>query len=277
MSLLRKGPGPARLGPGEARVWYVLEEDANDTALLARYERLLSSGERERCARLHLAETRLRYVAGRALVRTTLSRYADVEPGQWVFRGNEHGRPEIAGPSGVTPLRFNLSHTAGLVACAVTVGKAIGLDVECVHRPLRWEAIARRFFAAEEVRALSRVPEAERDVAFFRLWTLKEAYVKARGLGLTLPLRQFAVAADDPQSIGIRFDPALGDDPRHWALASYRPTARHVLALVLERDAGRDVVVDVMRTLPLKDAFDGAAAGTSAGAHRLVLTGKKCD
>jgi 4'-phosphopantetheinyl transferase len=255
----------------------VLEEDARDARLLARYERLLSPDERNRCARLHLAEARLRYVVGRALVRTMLSRQAEVEPERWVFRSNEHGRPEIAGPVGVPPLSFNLSHTAGLVACGVTVGKAIGVDVECADRRLRWEAIARRFFAADEVRALSRVPEADRASAFFRLWTLKEAYVKARGMGLTLPLRQFSVADDEPRSIAIRFDPALGDDPRRWALASFRPSARHVLAFAVERETGRDVAVELARTVPLEAAADGAAAGVSWGVHRLVLTPKKCD
>ena len=114
---------------------------------------------------------------------------------------NVHGRPEILDrPAGVPDLRFNLSHTDGLIACAVTIGREVGVDVEHVGRRLTHD-IAGRFFAPREVADLKSLPVAEQPRVFFDYWTLKEAYIKARGFGLALPLGDFAFR---PRAAGAR-------------------------------------------------------------------------
>src|SRR6185295_18612851 len=120
--------------------------------------------------------------------RTTLSHYAAVDPTAWQFARNRRGRPEISGPLGVAPLRFNLSNTAGLIACLVTLGVDVGVDVEDTHRRGETVRIANRFFSASEVAALEALPPERQRQRFFEYWTLKESYIKARGMGLAIPL-----------------------------------------------------------------------------------------
>jgi 4'-phosphopantetheinyl transferase len=176
----------------DVHVWHVVPELVSDPALLRRYETLMSPDERARHARFVFAADRHVFLIARALVRTTLSRYAAVEPQAWTFESGEHGRPEIAGPQGVPPLRFSLSHTAGLVALAVALRVDVGIDVEGVRTRAAGLDIARRFFAPAEADALEAMPPERQDRAFLEYWTLKEAFIKATGLGMSMPLASFA-------------------------------------------------------------------------------------
>jgi 4'-phosphopantetheinyl transferase len=206
---------------------------------------------------------RATHLLARALVRTTLSRYASVPPESWRFEVGAHGKPEIVGAPG---LRFNLSHTDGVVACAVAADVDVGVDVEDSQRRSSYLQVARRFFAAAEVDALERLPEVEQRQRFFEIWTLKEAYIKARGLGLPLPLRRFAFDRSDPASIAVAFDAELGESPEDWQLALARPTERHVLALALARGEAADRRVRSFRSVPLVevDETELACAATSS-------------
>jgi 4'-phosphopantetheinyl transferase len=190
-------------------------------------ETLLSEDERARRDQLVLAKTRREYVTARSLVRMTLSRYADVDPRSWTFRTNAWGRPELSPPS---ELRFNVSHADGIVVCAVTRGRELGVDVERVDRVS--SNVAEDFFAPCEVAALRAMPPAAQPERFLDYWTLKEAYIKARGMGLALALHEF----------WIRFDPlvlevANGDDPQRWQLAQLR-LPDHLIAVCVERGDG---------------------------------------
>jgi 4'-phosphopantetheinyl transferase len=234
-------------------VWTCIPETIADPTLLGAYEALESAGERERRGRLRLAKHRRERLVSVALVRTTLARYADVEPRAWIFDRGEHGRPDAVLGPGVPPLRFNLSHTLGMAVCAVTLDRDIGVDVESVERRCQARAIADRFFAPAEVEGLRDGPAERRRVRFFELWTLKEAYVKARGVGLKIPLRRFAFALDDARPIRVSFDAALGDDPDAWQFALFRPSPVHVAAVAVRRGGGKDLEVRVRRTVPLRD------------------------
>ncbi len=154
-----------------------------------------------------------------------LSRYADVAPRDWPFRIDEHGRPELAArPAGTPDLRFNVSHTNGLVACAVTVGREVGVDVEHTGRRLVHD-VAERFFSPREVADLRACPAADQPVVFFDYWTLKESYIKARGLGLALPLRQFSFLLRRVQSRASRSRPSCTTTRRRGSSrSSGRPT-----------------------------------------------------
>jgi 4'-phosphopantetheinyl transferase len=242
-----------RLKRDEVHVWTASPEEITDPALLDAYEALESEDERERRLRLRFDRDRHERLVSVALVRTTLARYTDVAPRAWVFERNEHGRPEPVPGHGGPPLRINLSHTRGLVACAVTVDRDIGVDVECVVRRGDPVAIADRYFAPAEVRALHACPAVHRRDRFFQYWTLKESYIKARGMGLRIPLRRFSFHLDAGQEIRVTFDAELEDDARDWQFALFRPTTTHVVAVGVRRGSGPDLSMRIRRTIPLRD------------------------
>ena len=251
---------PAPLAPDAIHVWCAGPgPDAMNPDVRARCEAILSDEERARCRRFVFDVHRRQFLVAHALVRTTLSRYTGTPPARWTFETNEYGRPEIAGPAGGPPLRFNLSHTDGLVACAVTLARDVGVDVEYLdrRRPADLE-IAQRYFAPAEVDALEGLPAAERLAAFFDFWTLKEAYIKARGMGLALPLRHFAFRLASASNPAIAFDPAIVDDPAGWHFELARPTPTHRLALAVRRPAGTTVRMELVWTDP-----DTIAAGVT--------------
>ena len=172
-------------------VWTTRTDEPGIRDRLPAYRRLLSNDEIRRAERIVHPEAGLLFVVGRALSRTMLSRYAAIQPRDWQLIIDAHGRPELAmRPAHVPDLRFNLSHTNGLVACAVTVGRELGIDVEHIGRPLNFD-VPERFFSQQEVEELRSLPKIDQRTVFFDYWTLKEAYIKARGLGLALPLRHF--------------------------------------------------------------------------------------
>jgi 4'-phosphopantetheinyl transferase len=224
--------------------------DPADPAAGARadaYRALLSTDEHERMVRFVFERDRRQFLLTRALVRTTLSRYAGLAPADWHFVANVHGRPEILDrPAGVPDLRFNVSHTDGLIACAVTIGREVGVDVEHIGRRLTHD-IAGRFFAPREVRDLHALPADQQARVFFDYWTLKEAYIKARGFGLALPLADFAFTLGD--SPHITFEPALKDDPATWQFAQAWPTPQHRLGLAVRR-TGEDLPVRIRFVVP---------------------------
>lgn len=245
--------------PDEAHVWFAEPEACADAALVEAYITWLSPEERARRLRFHFDEHRHEYLITRALVRSTLSRYADVAPEDWQFRPNAYGRPEIAGPvgplgpNGAPPLRFNLSNTKGLVVCAVTSGREVGVDVEYADRAVRSLEVADRFFAPSEVEALFALPQEAQGERFIMYWTLKESYIKARGMGLAIPLDHFAFVIEEGRPPSITFDPRLKDDPDAWQFSRFRPTKRHRIALALAKGEPQEerARVVVRRTVPL--------------------------
>jgi 4'-phosphopantetheinyl transferase len=244
---------PARgmvLGPDDVHVWWLDPAVSNDARCHARCWDVLSADERQRHERLRVESSRQQYLVSHAFLRLTLSRYASVTPEEWTFTTNRHGRPEIARPSGGAPLRFNLSHTHGLVVCGVTLQRDLGVDVEEIRGRPRHVDIARRFFAPAEVAALLATPSDQQSRRFFEYWTLKESYIKARGLGLSLPLRQFAFDLSARPRVRVSFDTTLNDDAVAWDFASLWPTPAHVLAVAAKRQAGRAVVIRQMGSVP---------------------------
>lgn len=231
------------MAPSEVHVWYVRLESPVRESTLTTFRGLMNAEERSREAGYRFDRHRHEYTVTRALARTTLSRYAAVDPRAWVFRSNAFGKPEIASPIPTIPLQFNLSNTDGMVVCAVTSGRDVGIDVESLRRLGPTVEIAEQYFAPREIldlRALAADAQPERFVAY---WTLKEAYVKARGMGLSIPLDQFAYTIDDRGAIRITFEPSVGDDSRLWQFARYSPTQAHRLAIAVHRAADESVSV----------------------------------
>ncbi|QQZ39510.1 4'-phosphopantetheinyl transferase superfamily protein [Pseudomonas sp. SK3(2021)] len=143
-----------------------------------------------------------------------MSLYAPgVAPQQWVFASNAWGKPAIVAPG--APMAFNLSHTEGLVTLALTLENSVGIDVESRQRTTDTD-LAERFFSASEVRYLSSLPTAERASAFISLWTLKEAYIKACGQGLSIPLDSFSFDLTTPGRIGFPCQALEPFEARYW-------------------------------------------------------------
>jgi len=227
----------AALDAGEVHVWCARPEEIGSEADA---RRCLAADELERTARFRLERPRQLAIASRVLLRTVLSRYEPVAPADWRFAVEAHGRPIIA--DGRSSLRFSVSKATGLVVCAVAAGE-LGVDVEPLSRAAPLE-VADRFFAPAELAALRALPERERAGRFFDYWTFKESYVKARGLGLRLPLDKFVIVLDEgPPRLEI--EPSLGDDGSSWQLAQRKPTPDHVVSLCVRRrgEVDREIVL----------------------------------
>ena len=224
---------PRTLAPLTIDVWYRATE-ALDDAETAQQLIDLSAAELARHERFVFARDRRDFAAAHALLRRALSRYADVAPRAWEFVEEPGGKPGLAAIAGAPALSFNLSHTHGLVACAIAGGPRIGVDVESVERVVD-DSVAERFFSDEENRALRRcgtpLDQARR---FFALWTLKEAYIKAIGQGLSHPLNTivFEIQADG----AVAFTPPARVAAESWQFALFAPTDRHCLAIAAQRD-----------------------------------------
>jgi len=220
--------------------------------LLLSYVRLLSTAERERWQRFLVRHAADQYLTGRALLRTTLSRYAPVPEDAWVFETNAYGCPSVAEPAALRDLRFNLSHTEGLVACAVTRRSEVGVDVESTGREIDPMALAPMVFAAPEVGDVAATPPEARRQRFFAYWTLKEAYIKARGMGISLALDGFWFELDGAAP-RIHFSDRCPDREERWQVWRWQPTPTHALALAVATPSGRTphlVVRWVVPTLP---------------------------
>jgi 4'-phosphopantetheinyl transferase len=164
--------------PAEIHVWL------NSLCISGGELALLDPRERERAARFHFVKHRDAFIASHAWLRTLLGRYLGADPAAVEFTFGKHGKPSIEG----SPLRFNLSHSGGIAACAVTRGSEVGIDIELIRPIPDLENVARRSFHPEEYCQLLALDERGRTAAFFRSWTRKEAYVKGLGDGLFAPL-----------------------------------------------------------------------------------------
>jgi len=225
-------PAAIGLGCDEVHVWRaVLDQLA---VCLPGLWRTLAEDERARANRFRFQRDRDHYSAARGSLRAILGRYLGVEPGQLQFCYNPHGKPALARGPGGDGLRFNLSHSHGLALFAFARGHELGIDVERIRPEVASEQIAERFFAPGEVAALRALPDHLRTTAFFRCWTRKEAYIKALGKGLAIPLAQFEVslAPEEPPAL-LRTQP----DPREaarWTLQELDPGSGYAAALAVE-------------------------------------------
>lgn len=233
-------------------VWLAYYNEIADSRLHEEYRALLTEEERGKEFRFYFADDQRRYLVTRAMVRTVLSRYLQVPPTHWRFSNNQWGRPEIANlPRSECGLYFNISHTKGLIALGVAHRRELGVDVENLRtRDVSLE-IADRFFAEPEVAELATVPKERQQDRFFEYWTFKESYIKARGMGLSIPLGQFSFHYPHERAVNIAIDPALGDDANRWSFWQYRPTADYLMALCAERREGGAPSVTLRKVVPM--------------------------
>jgi 4'-phosphopantetheinyl transferase len=240
-------------------IWLMLPTDVGRDKLKL-FEGFLSNSERTRYLRFKNEEARRGYLVSRVLLRKTLSFYADVPPDAWEFLTGKFGRPSIAAPSTDADLRFSVSHTVGLVACAIGVGRDVGVDVETVDCGFDPIDIATEFFAPCELQALLSEPVGKRHERFFSYWTLKEAYAKATGMGLSAPLDAFWFSLDNgwPR---ICFGEGSRDDPKHWRFFQFSPTIAHKASLAIFVAGNDSVSANVHWLVPFPGG-DGIVASS---------------
>ena len=232
--------GPLAAGPDEVHVWRASLRPPAD--VLARLAAHLSPDERARAARFRFPQHRTAFVAGRGVQREILARYTGLHPAELAYRQGSHGKPELDGAA--SGIRFNVSNSGGLALYAVTLQREVGVDLE-QFRPMPDQMdIARRFFSAPENEVLAAVAEEARELAFFRCWTRKEAYIKAIGEGLSMPLDCFDVAfapGEPARILRNRGDPAQAE---RWTLLALEPGPGYVGALAVEGAGWRPVLFD---------------------------------
>jgi 4'-phosphopantetheinyl transferase len=220
----------------EIHVWIARDEQITDPQLLESYWQLLDPLEREQQGKFYFPRHRHQYLITRALLRSVLSLYADsVPPSSWQFEKNAYGKPTVRYPTGLS-LSFNLSHTEQMVVLAVSGEGAVGVDVERTQRKSEVLDIADHYFSPRELRQLRALPQALRHDRFFDLWTLKEAYIKACGMGLSIPLDHFSYLFADSGAVSIAFEAQRNDHPELWQFWQIEPGAPHKIALALRRD-----------------------------------------
>lgn len=225
-------PEPLILGSDEVHVWRAF---LGLTASCVRsLQHTLSPDEQARAERFYFERDRERFIVARAVLRDILARYLKKKPGQLRFCYNPHGKPALAGQYGREALCFNVSHADGVALYAVTRVRELGVDLEHIRPDLADEQIARRFFSARELAELCALPAHLKPEAFFTCWTRKEAYVKAKGEGLSIPLDQFDVslAKEEPAALlRTAWDP---QEASRWSLQELTPGADYVAALAVE-------------------------------------------
>jgi 4'-phosphopantetheinyl transferase len=255
---------PPLRGGAAVHVW-VARPREGDAAQLAHCRAAVSAEELARAERFRFEKNAREFLLAHALKRAALSRYAPIEPHAWRFAALPGGRPVLAGPAHAPDLRFNLSHTTGLVACAVSEGLEVGCDAESLLRPLDSLELAERHYAPAELRELRELGGAARTARFLEYWTLKEAYLKARGSGLRLPLDAVHFELGPGERIAARFAPELEPAPERWQFALLRPGAEHVLALAVQLGLEPRPVAFALHCAPLE--FPAALPQLAAAAR----------
>ena len=199
---------PVQLTGDAVHIWLAaLDDSAHDPEVLAEN---LSEDERVRAGRRRNAEARRRFIVAHAALRDILRGYCGQPARALVFESGPHGKPGLAGATGI---EFSLAHSNAYALIAVTRARPVGVDIERIRPDIRALELARRFFAPEEAAALADLTEHARVQAFFRLWTCKEAFVKALGRGFDLPLREFTVdvRGERPVLRATALDPKVAD------------------------------------------------------------------
>ncbi len=228
--------------PKVVEIWYVQTEDVRGDRLLGACEEVLPADERERGRAFFFEKDRHEHRVTRALCRAVLGRALGVAPSSLAFRRNAYGRPELDPPGAV---RFNLTNTTALVACAVASGREVGLDAEPATRADSILEVADVVFTGAEREGLSRLEGAARRARALRLWTAKEAYIKARGLGFSLSPTRFELDGREG-CLELHFLEDMDDDPARWEIVT-RELEGHTIALCTERRGAAACEVVVRR------------------------------
>lgn len=230
-------PDHLTLDADEVHVWCASLE-LEKTYICQLYQRL-SEDERHRAEQFYFEKDQKHYIVARSLLRIILSRYLSLNAREIRFCYGINGKPALIAEQDGKRLRFNLSHSQGLAIYAVTQNRDIGVDIEYIHPNFLWKEIAERFFSSQENAMLRTLPANLQYRGFFRCWTCKEAYVKATGKGLSIPLDQFDVSLAPGEPAALLRTQWDREEAARWSLQELIPTRGYVAALAVEGDGWR--------------------------------------
>jgi 4'-phosphopantetheinyl transferase len=217
-----EGAGEYILDEQQVHIWRVGLDV--DSGRLEKLKRFLVEDELARASRFHFPKDRDRFIAGRGMLRVLLSHYLQMRPGEIRLAYGPHGKPVLSNAPTNNSFNFNVSHASGLVLYAITRAGRIGIDMEQVHADFDWQQIAHHFFSVREQAMLRTLRDKARHDAFFQYWTRKEAYSKATGEGLSLPLDRWQ---------------AVSDHATGWTLHSFVPKPGFAAAVAVEAEECR--------------------------------------
>jgi 4'-phosphopantetheinyl transferase len=225
-------PTELTLSRAEVHVWRAsLDPDPSGIAPL---QHTLSADELQRASRFRFPRDRRRFTVARGVLRDILGRYLDVPPSDIKFRYSAYGKPALADGFDAAGVQFNISHSHEMALFAVTCNREIGVDVEYLGREVRGEDIAERFFSVHERTVLRALPAAAKHQAFLNCWTRKEAYIKAHGEGLSLPLDQFDVSLAPGEPAALLATHSDPQEAQRWSLRALDPGPDYAAALAVE-------------------------------------------
>ncbi|WP_166826462.1 4'-phosphopantetheinyl transferase family protein [Thalassoroseus pseudoceratinae] len=230
-------PQSTQLANGDCVVAWLRPELVHGSRAIQECERILCSDELVRYRRFLRPADRHRFLVAHTLKRIWLSKFLQTPADRLRFEIDQFGKPSLLGDHH-RRLAFNLSHTTGLVACAIADAGTVGIDVEDCSRAINIE-IGKTVYSESEMNAMRALEECEQRNRFFQLWTYKEAYSKARGLGFQLPMKQCEFHFPPEQSVQPKFGADVHDDPSRWRFVSrlIEPNHRCAVAVPIERES----------------------------------------
>lgn len=195
--------------------------------------KLLAADELERASAFHFDAERERYVMARGCLRVVLARHLGIQPDALRFESNEYGKPMLAGTPDADGVEFNVSHSDDLVVLGIARGRRVGVDVELMRNDLPHRDMAERFFSGSELESLRSQPPDGQMEHFFEIWARKEAYVKGRGQGFTIPSESFSVTLDD-DGPAVVDDRESSSNPGRWSTAGFDVAVGYAAAVAAE-------------------------------------------
>jgi 4'-phosphopantetheinyl transferase len=218
------------IGNDELHVWSASLDQ--DNAAIQELSALLKPDERQKAERYHKAIDRCRFIVARGVLRRILSAYLHIAPYKLQFVYNEYGKPSLSADQNHCDLSFNLSHSNSMVLYAIAGGRPVGIDIEYIREDFATLEIAEHFFSKDEVVALKSLPTDQRTMGFFNCWSRKEAFIKAKGMGVSYPLDRFTVSlapGETPALLKVDDDEL---EVARWRMYELTPAAGYAAALV---------------------------------------------
>ena len=227
------------LSDNDIHLWSINPQNIQDLTLLASLHTLLSPSEQEKVLRYRSSKAQHTALITRAFVRTLLSAYTDLSPQALTFSIAKHGKPELI--NSTSPIKFNLSHNDQLIICAVCLTREIGCDIENTNRKISAVPIAHRYFSAAEYQDIIHLPKCQQQTRFFEYWTLKEAFVKATGKGISQGLDTFSFEIEKNAKNKFNNNITLkGKNTSNWnSYLSYHIT-EHCIAVCVQNKSNSD-------------------------------------
>ena len=246
------------LQPGQVDIWLTFSDQIQDKNLLHQYRQMLTDEERNKRKKFIFDHDRHQYLVTRALLRTVLSKYAPIRPEQWSFSTTRYGKPVIENRMPLTQkIFFNISHTRGLIILGISTSGFIGVDAEDINATEPLTDGLSQLFSAQEINDLSTADCRQYRRKFFEYWTLKEAYIKARGEGLGIPLNYISFNLRDNTPFNVSFHPLWDDRPTHWHFWQFSIFSNYLFAICMKcKEEVAQITIRNIIPLQFEDSFD---------------------